>query len=107
MYDGFIEVARLYYKLKGVKLKFFPVYIPSDVRIISVGEPITFDPEAHIANEKKRIAEYLKLNIDRIGRAIPTKKFIPFMREEFYNYYPEFVGNLSAYWNFCAQKRSD
>ncbi|HOO22390.1 MAG TPA: 1-acyl-sn-glycerol-3-phosphate acyltransferase [Clostridia bacterium] len=107
LYDGFIDVARLYYAETGKRLKFYPVYIPADKRIIKIGKPIEYNIDTKPAEERKAVANYLKENIDRIARELKPKKVIPFLKEEFYTFYPEFIHDTAAYWAFCNNERSE
>lgn len=107
LYDGFVDIARFYYQKTQKILKFYPVYIPADLKTINVGTPIEYNPAANAGEERKRIAEYLTVNIDKIAQSLPTKKAIPFLKEEFYKLYSEFVDNPGAYWRFCENVRSE
>jgi hypothetical protein len=107
LYDGFIDVARLYHSDTGKRLKFYPVYIPADRRTIIVGEPIEYNITNKASEERKLVAKYLKENIDSIARALHTKKVVPFLKEEFYEFYPEFIEDTAAYWAFCNNERSE
>lgn len=107
LYEGFIDVARLYNRDTGRKLKFYPVYIPADIRTISIGKPIEYNINVKASDERKLIADYLKQNMDRLARTLHTKKAVPFLKEEFYEYYPEFVEDTAAYWAFCNCERSE
>ena len=42
---GFVGLGRMYYKQTGKRLKFYPVYLNKENRLISVGSPIEFDPD--------------------------------------------------------------
>ena len=44
----------------------------------SWGVPVTFDPNAPIAQERERICTYLKEEITRIARALPEHTVIPY-----------------------------
>lgn len=107
LYSGFVDIARIYYHQTGKIIKFYPVYVPADIKKIMVGVPIEYNPENDSSHERLRISEYLKIQIDALGRKSGTKKFIPFMRPEFYEFYPEFVNDPASYWSFCNKERSE
>lgn len=107
LYDGFIDVARLYHSYTGKSLKFYPVYIPADIRTIQIGKPIEYNIATKASEERKAVAKYLKENIDLLAQSLHTKKVVPFLKEEFYEFYPEFVDDTAAYWAFCNNERSE
>lgn len=106
-YDGFVDVARFYYKETGKCINFYPVYIPPTIRKICVGKPIAYNPLINPKEERKIIAQYLTKSIDGLGRALPPHKIVPFLKQEFYRFYSEFINDTDGYWNFCSLERSE
>ncbi len=74
--QGFVDVARLYYKQTGKRLQFVPMYLAPKMKTIYLLEPVTFDPEAPIEAERKRICNYLMAAISAHATALPRHKVI-------------------------------
>lgn len=106
--DGFAELGRMYYKLTGKPLKFYPTYIGAGLKTINVGDPVVYNPENpdNVA-ERVRISDALAERIQAIAESLPEHEATPYKTEKFYEYYSEFVDDLPAYWQFCNQKRSE
>ncbi len=105
--EGFVDVARSFYKATGRNLAFYPVYIPDGLDVIKVGRPVFYDGTATPKEERHRIAMYLAEQITCIAKELPEHKKPVFVNEDFNTYYPEYVGNDDAYFQFVNQKRSD
>ena len=104
---GFTSIATRYYKTTGKLLKFYPMYIPPKQKVILIGEPVQYDETNDPHAERERIATELARRIDELARSLPEHKPRPFMLPAFYQYYPEFVHDHEAYWEFLAQPHSD
>ncbi len=85
--DKFIDIARLYYKKTGVRLKFAPMYIAPKLKTMNIGSPIEFNPDCDIDEERRRICEYLMEQITKIGRELPIHTVVPY-RNIPKKYYP-------------------
>lgn len=96
--EGFIDIARLYYRKSKKAIKFYPVYLEKKNAVISIGKPIAYDPELPLDEQRPIIAEYLRDNIDRLGRALPPHKPVPFMAERWYAKYGEYENDVQGYW---------
>ncbi len=105
--EGFIDVARLYYRDTKLPLKFYPVYIPDGLDVIRVGQPTEFDGTVQAKAERHRIATHIADQITQMAIALPEHKKPVFVNEDFYKYYPEYVGNDVEYFRFVNQKHSD
>ncbi len=99
---GFIDLARLYYRKTKKALKFYPVYLEKKNAIISVGKPITYDPEIPLDTQRDKIAAYLRDNIDRLARALPKHKPVPFLTDRWYEGYGEYENDVYGYWNMIG-----
>lgn len=95
---GFVDIARLYYRKTKKALKFFPVYLEKKNAVISVGKPITFDPAQSLDEQRERIIHYLRDNIDRLGRALPAHKPVPFLTPRWYTAYGQYEDDTAGYW---------
>lgn len=102
--DGFINIGKLYYRRTGKRLYFYPMYVCKETRMISVGEPIAYDPDLEPQKQRKRIVAYLCDQIDALGRAMPEHTPIPFLREQWYRAYGEYEHNFAAYWEMIEQE---
>ena len=76
--EYFVDVARMYYKSTNKELSFVPMYFCKDFRKMLFGKPIKFDSKKPIETERKRICEYLMLEITRLAKTLPVHKVIPF-----------------------------
>ena len=95
---GFVDIARLYYRKAKKALRFYPVYLEKKNAVISVGEPVTFDPEIPIDEQRERIITYLRDGIDRLGRELPEHKPVPFLPERWYGAYGMYEDDVLGYW---------
>ena len=99
---GFIDLARLYYRKTKKALKFYPVYLEKKNAVISIGKPITYDPEVPLDTQRDEIAAYLRDNIDRLGRSLPKHKPVPFLPERWYEGYAEYENDVYGYWHMIG-----
>lgn len=76
--DKFIDIARFYYKKTGKALDFVPLYIAPRLKKMYIGTPVSFRPDAPIAEERTRICEYLMQEITDIARSLPKHTVIPY-----------------------------
>ncbi len=87
--EGFVDIAKTYYRQTGKALKFVPMYIAPKLHKMVLGEPIEFNPEANIRQERGRICEHLMAEITRVAVELPRHKVIPYnnvpKREYVYN----------------------
>ena len=76
--EGFVDIARLYYKRTGKELSFVPLYIAPKLKKIYLGKPIKFCAETPIAEERRRICDYLMNEITDIAEGLPEHTVIPY-----------------------------
>lgn len=76
--EGFVDVARLYFKRTGKEIDFVPVYIAPNLKKAVFGNPIRFNSGNDIENERKRICDYLKTEITNLAAALPRHKVVPY-----------------------------
>ncbi len=76
--DGFVDIARLYYKRTGKALSFVPCYISPKLKTMYLGRCITFSPDTPIAEERRRICDYLMNEITDIAVHLPEHTVIPY-----------------------------
>ena len=76
--EGFIDIARFYFRKTGKALPFVPMYIAPRLKKMFIGKPICFNPENQIETERRRICDYLMDEITKIARALPEHTVIPY-----------------------------
>ncbi len=76
--EGFVETARLYHKRTGKELSFVPLYIAPKLKKMYIGKPIRFSADTPIAEERRRICDYLMNEITAIACSLPTHTVIPY-----------------------------
>ena len=76
--DKFIDVAKLYYKKTGKAVSFVPLYIAPKLKAMYFGQPIVFDPQAAMDNERRRICEHLMQEITDIACSLPEHTVVPY-----------------------------
>ena len=76
--EGFVDIARLYYKRTGKELSFVPLYIAPKLKKMYLGKPIKFCAETPIAEERRRICDYLMNEITDIAEGLPEHTVIPY-----------------------------
>jgi len=77
--DKFIDIARLYYKKTGKALSFVPMYIAPECKGMYLAEPIRYDPEIPVEQQRQQICEYLKKAITDMACALPPHRVVPYM----------------------------
>lgn len=76
--EGFVEVARSYYKKTGKELAFVPMYLAPKLKKMYLGKPIYFSSENSAKDERKRICEYLTTEITQIAVDLPRHRVVPY-----------------------------
>ena len=76
--DKFIDTARFYYKRTGKELNFVPLYIAPALKTMYIGQPVPFNSEASIEQERARITKYLTEEITAIGENLPRHRVVPY-----------------------------
>ena len=94
--EGFVDIARLYYKRTGKELSFVPLYIAPKLKKMYLGKPIKFCAETPIAEERHCICDYLMQEITDIARSLPVHTVIPY-RNIPKKYYPTNIQKEAEY----------
>ena len=76
--EGFVDVARLYYKRTGKELYFVPLYIAPNLKKMYLGKGVKFLSDAPANEERRRICDYLMKEITDIAKALPLHTVIPY-----------------------------
>ena len=95
---GFTDIARLWYKKTRKCLAFYPFYVEKQNRVISIGKPIRYDPTLPPREGQAAIATHLRDEIDRLGRALPPHKPVPFLPPLWYRGYAQYEHDFLQYW---------
>jgi len=85
--EGFVDVARLYYKRTGKELLLVPLYIAPKLKKMYLGKPIKFSADTPTKKERRRICDYLMQEITEIACSLPEHTVIPY-RNIPKKYYP-------------------
>lgn len=76
--DRFIDVARHYHRKTGRELAFCPMYTCPALKKIVFGEPIYFQAEAPIREERERLRLALMDGVTALAEALPEHTVIPY-----------------------------
>ena len=76
--DKFIDVAKLYYKKTGKELYFVPMYNAPNLKTIAFGNPIKYDNNIDINEQRKIICDYLKGEITKVAKDLPMHMVVPY-----------------------------
>ena len=77
--DGFVDVARTYYKRTGKAVCFVPSYLSPKLKLMTFGEPVRWDPEADTAAERARIKSEMRERITALAKALPPHTVVPYI----------------------------
>lgn len=76
--EKFVDLARFYYKKTGEALPFVPLYIAPKLKKMFVGQPVIFDPEAPIEQERDRICAEMTRRITELAASLPEHTVVPY-----------------------------
>ncbi len=76
--EGFVDIARLYYKRTGKELFFVPLYIAPRLKKVYLGKPVKFSADTPLDEERRRICDYLMDEITNIACDLPEHTVIPY-----------------------------
>lgn len=76
--EGFVDIARLYYKRTGKELSFVPLYIAPKLKKMFLGKPIKFSADTPAPQERRRICDYLMNEITNIAENLPEHTVVPY-----------------------------
>lgn len=57
---GFVRLGELYFQRTGKALRFYPLAVHAEMRVVQVGKPIAYNPYAPPVNERIRIKNVLE-----------------------------------------------
>ena len=76
--EGFVDIAKLYYKRYSKEIKFVPVYIAPNLKQMHIGKAISYNAEDETLLERKRICTYLMNEITDIAISLPKHTVVPY-----------------------------
>ena len=76
--DGFVDIARLYTRRTGNPLPFVPMYVAPSLKKVYFGAPITFCPDNHKEQERRRVCDHLMGEITRLAERLPRHTVVPY-----------------------------
>ena len=79
--DKFIDIARLYYKQTGKALPFVPMYIAPKLKKFYFGEPVSYDPDKPMEQQRQQIKETLMERITDLAVNLPRHKVVRYRNE--------------------------
>ncbi len=95
--EGFVDAARLYYRRTGKKAAFMPLYIAPRLKKAYLGDPVFFDPDNDIEEERKRICSILSERITALARSLPEHTVVPYRNIPKKDYPTSFQENGRAF----------
>ncbi len=76
--EGFVDVARLYYKRTGKEIAFVPLYIAPKLHKMYLGKPIRYCAANPKAEEQQRVSALLMDEITALATSLPEHTVIPY-----------------------------
>ncbi len=76
--DGFLDIARLYYRREKQPISFVPMYLAPKLKTMYLLEPVVYDPEADWDEEKARIKETIMSRITDMAASLPRHRVVPY-----------------------------
>jgi len=76
--DRFVDLGKFYYRESGRALAFVPMYIAPELRTITLGTPVRYDPAAPLKAERDRICAWLMREITDLACAMPEHTVVPY-----------------------------
>lgn len=76
--DGFVDVAKLYYKKTGKELSFVPLYIAPKLKKAFVGEAVKFSSQAPLEQQREFIRDDMMRQITDIAVSLPEHTVVPY-----------------------------
>lgn len=74
----FVDVAKLYFKDTSKELQFVPMYLAPNLKTIVYGNPIKYNGNKPIEEQRTNICNYLKTEITKMAKDLPTHTVIPY-----------------------------
>lgn len=76
--EGFVDLARMYYKQTGKEVCFVPMYLAPALHGAYLGEPVRYRAEENIKDERRRICDQLMERISALACGLPEHRVVPY-----------------------------
>ncbi len=76
--EGFVDLARSYHKQTGKVLAFAPMYLAPALRQAVIGQPVYYDPNQPMQEQRGRICDELMARITALAVALPEHTVVPY-----------------------------
>ena len=76
--EGFVDIAKLYYKRTGKEISFVPFYLAPKLKSIYLGKPVSFSAAPPMEEERRRICDTLMEDITTLALALPEHTVVPY-----------------------------
>lgn len=73
---GFVYAAKTYYEKTGKLLKFYPAYSCPSLSTVVIGEPVCYNPDYPIHEQKESVCQYLENKIHSLALTLPPHKIV-------------------------------
>ena len=77
---GFVHSAKLLYQKTGEIMKFYPCYSCASLNVVLIGEPISYNPNIPLKEQRETICTYLEQKITALGASLPPHKIAKSIR---------------------------
>lgn len=68
IYLGFLNLEKYYFRETGEHIPFIPLYCNRSQKTIYIGEPVSFSDGASFGQERQRVAENLRVQLNTFGK---------------------------------------
>ncbi len=76
--DRFVDTARMHYTKTHKELPFVPAYMAPKLHKMYIGQPVYYNAEATLEEERRRICDFLMGEITRMGVEAPLHTVVPY-----------------------------
>lgn len=76
--EGFVDLARPYFRKTGKAVCFVPMYIAPKLKKMVIGPALRYCPENPIAQERRRVCDAMMQEITRMAQELPEHTVIPY-----------------------------
>lgn len=84
--EHFTDLARIHYRKTGEALRFVPMYLAPNLKLIVFGDGVRYNPEADEAEERARICSAMMTAITGIATGLPPHRVVPYLNIPRKNY---------------------
>ncbi len=100
---GFVTIGRFFYRETGKLLNFYPVYVEKRNRLISIGQPVAYNPDISLGKQMNSVSHELTAEIDTLARSMKKHKPVPFLADRWYRAYGQYAEDFTGYWKMIDE----